>query len=135
MKSIKIIPSFFCAIIALITLSCANENNSSKKYETESLKIESLTNNVFVHTSYLLTQDYGNVGCNGMIYIHDNEALIFDTPTTDSVSLELINWIENELNAKVIGVLATHFHNDCLGGLKSFNEKGVKTYGNNSTIE
>ncbi len=131
----KHIKFLLASLLILVLFSCKEDAESAANYETSNLKIEELTDNVFVHTSYLFLPEYGKVGCNGMIYIHNNEALIFDTPTTDSVSIELINWIEKELECNVIGVLATHFHNDCLGGLKAFNDKGIKSYGNNLTIQ
>jgi len=70
-----------------------------------------------------------------MIYITNNEALVFDTPTTDKVSKELINWITNTKKALVHGVVVNHFHNDCLGGLKGFHDKQITSYANNLTIE
>jgi metallo-beta-lactamase class B len=119
----------------LILLILSAFSNKSISYKSDTLKIETLTENVWVHTSYLQTTDFGNVGCNGMVYCNNNQAIIFDTPTTDSVSLELINWIESELKCEVIGVVATHFHNDCLGGLAAFHQKGINSFANELTIE
>ncbi len=119
----------------LILMALFGFGNKSKNYKSDSLKIEALTKNVWIHTSYLKTTDFGNVGCNGMVYCNNNQAIIFDTPTTDSVSLELINWIETELQCKVIAVVATHFHNDCLGGLGAFHQKGITSFANGLTID
>jgi metallo-beta-lactamase class B len=70
-----------------------------------------------------------------MIVIDESEALIFDTPTNDSDSKELIDWIEENLKCKVIGVVVTHFHNDCLGGLNEFHERQIPSYASFKTIE
>ncbi len=130
-KHIKflILPFFLFALF-----TSKGQTKKLNSYETSSLKIEALTNNIFIHTSYLFLPKYGKIGCNGMIYINNNEAFIFDTPTTDSVSIHVINWIESKLKCKVVGILASHFHNDCLGGLKTFNDKGIKSYGHDTTI-
>ncbi len=69
-----------------------------------------------------------------MIAYHQGEAVVFDTPTNDSTSLELIDWIENELDAKVKAVIPTHFHEDCLGGLNAFHQRKIPSFANQETI-
>jgi len=103
-------------------------------YKSDSLIIQQLTNKTFLHVSYLEIESFGKVACNGMIVIDDGKAIIFDTPTSDKVSTELINRVEDDLDSKVIGVVVTHFHVDCLGGLKAFHDMGVRSYAHNSTI-
>jgi metallo-beta-lactamase class B len=70
-----------------------------------------------------------------MIVINEGEALVFDTPANDEASLELINWLEKEREVEVTGVVATHFHWDCLGGLNEFHTKGIPSYASDKTIE
>ena len=111
------------------------KDSTSFIYKTETLQIEQLTEHTFRHLSFLQTTDFGNVGCNGMIVIDANEALIFDTPATEEASLELINWVENVLKCKIKGVVATHFHNDCLAGLSEFHSRDISSYANVKTIE
>jgi len=106
----------------------------SPVYETPSLRITPVNERVFVHVTYLQTESFGLVACNGMIYMDDQEAIVFDTPTSDSVSVELIQWIESQ-GRKVTGVVVNHFHNDCLGGLAAFHVKGIPSYANKTTIE
>ena len=91
-----------------------------------------LPKNIFKHVSYLETQDYGKVACNGMIYSNKNETIIFDTPANAIASKELINWIGRR---HIKGVIATHFHRDCLGGLNQFHSNGIASYASNLTIE
>lgn len=115
-------------------ISCKNKKESPIVYKTESLIIEQITPSVFKHKSYLQTDSFGKVGCNGMIYISNNEALVFDTPTNDTVSKELIKWIEKEKKARLSGVVVNHFHDDCLGGLHAFHQQDIPSYANNLTI-
>ncbi|MDZ7613830.1 MAG: MBL fold metallo-hydrolase [Flavobacteriaceae bacterium] len=71
-----------------------------------------------MHISYLNTDDFGKVSCNGMLVINQNEGIIFDTPTDDKSSKELINFREAEkLKCKITALIPTHFHNDCVGGI------------------
>lgn len=126
--------AFSLAILGLALLSgCATQK--LPEYNHNSLKIQALTPKTLVHVTYLNTNQWGRVPCNGMIYYNDSEAVVFDTPPNDSVSFLLIDWIEQNLKAKVKAIVVNHFHNDCLGGLKAFHEKGIPSYANQATIE
>ena len=126
----------FKLIVIIITLQgCTIKKENIIVYKTDSLIIEQITPTVFKHKTYLQTQDFGKVGCNGMIYITNNEALIFDTPTNDKVSKELIDWISITKKATVSGVVVNHFHKDCLGGLEEFHKQSIPSYATNLTIE
>jgi metallo-beta-lactamase class B len=104
-------------------------------YTSETLQIEQISPNTYVHISYLNTNDFGKVGCNGMLVIQNGEALVFDTPANEEASIELINWLEKDQKSKVNGVVATHFHWDCLGGLNEFHDKEIPSYASAKTIE
>jgi metallo-beta-lactamase class B len=69
-----------------------------------------------------------------MVIINNGEALIFDTPTDNVASNELINWLENVQKVVVKGVVITHFHDDCLGGITAFHKKEIPSYASNQTI-
>ncbi|MBI1185369.1 subclass B1 metallo-beta-lactamase [bacterium] len=120
--------------ISLVFILCECKSNVQphKNYESETLKVEEISENIYRHISYLETDDYGKVPCNGMVYFNGNDALVFDTPTNDKASAELIDWI-GDRNIK--GVVVTHFHIDCLGGLKEFHLNGIASYASNLTIE
>lgn len=126
-----LIPSFF---LFIFTVSSLFAQQSKLSYDSETLKIEQISPHVFVHISYLNTQDFGKVGCNGMVVIHEGEALVLDTPADEQSSAALIHWLEVEQKVKVKAVLATHFHNDCLGGLGAFHAKGIPSYGSSRTL-
>lgn len=122
------------SILVLGLLGCKTKMNN-RNYSSESLKIEQLSESTFRHVSYLQTNDFGKVACNGMVVIDNNEALVFDTPVNDSDSKELIDWIEKTMNCEVVGVIVTHFHNDCLGGLNEFHQRDIPSYARFNTIE
>ncbi|HQU55050.1 MAG TPA: subclass B1 metallo-beta-lactamase, partial [Saprospiraceae bacterium] len=104
-------------------------------YQTESLAIVQLSNQVYQHISYLQTETFGHVPCNGMIVMDHQEAIVFDTPTDEKSSNELIQWIELNLHSNIKAVVPTHFHEDCLGGLNAFHEMDIPSYANEKTIE
>ncbi|MCB0383180.1 MAG: subclass B1 metallo-beta-lactamase [Psychroserpens sp.] len=120
-------------ILSIFILSCSKANKLPlKNYESETLKIEKISDNIYMHTSYFESESYGKVPCNGMVYLDGNDALVYDTPTNDKASAELINWIGKR---GIKGVIVTHFHTDCLGGLKEFHLNGIESYASNLTIE
>jgi len=121
--------------IILILLLSFNFSFAEDIYNSESLIIHKITENVYQHISYLDTESWGKVACNGMIYIVGNEAVVFDTTPNDSSSSELIKVIKNKLNVKVKYLVVNHFHIDCLGGLKSFVDNGVEIICNSLTLE
>lgn len=128
----KILPLF--AILFLFQ-NCIFQKEISNGLESELLQIKPLSENVFVHISYLETNDFGKVACNGMIFFDKKEAIVFDTPVDDEASKKLINWIEKEQKKKIKAVVVTHFHNDCLGGLQEFHDSNIKSYANQKTIQ
>lgn len=121
--------------LLIVFQNCTSNKKPNYHRNTDSLKIYEITKNVFVHVSYLQTDDYGKVACNGMVYFNENEAIVFDTPTNDLVSNQLINWITKEKAKEIKAIVVTHFHEDCLGGLNAFHEHGTQSYGSHKTIK
>lgn len=126
MKFNKATLTVFC----LINLSAMAQE---MVYSSESLKIEQWSEHIYRHISYLNTEAWGKVECNGMLVIKGGEALVFDTPVGAPSGEELINWIE-EKGASVKAVVATHFHYDCLGELDAFHAAGTPSYASYKTI-
>jgi len=108
---------------------------AKEAYHSDALIVEQVTPNAFVHTSYKQTEDFGNVPCNGLVVRKGNEAIVFDTPTKDSSATELIRWITDSVHCTIKAVVPTHFHDDCLGGLKAFHANGIPSYANAKTLE
>ena len=135
---------FNIAILIMILAGVTNLNCSSQKtssfspreiYKSDDLIITQIDENSFEHTSYKQTNDFGNVPCNGLIVRNGNETIIFDTPTNDKSAGELIKWIKEVLLCKVNAIIPTHFHDDCLGGLKAFHDNNIPSYANFKTTE
>lgn len=125
--------NFLFVLILFVQIQCKSQKPNTA-YVTETLKIAPISENSFVHISYLNTDDFGKVACNGFIYMVGNEAVVFDTPTDNEVSKELLNWLSDSQNADVKAVVINHFHIDCLGGLQAFHDSDIPSYANNKTI-
>ena len=48
--------------------------------------------------------------------------------------MELIRFVTKKLKTDITAVIPTHFHEDCIGGIASFIDKGIPAYANNKTI-
>ncbi|MFN0292223.1 subclass B1 metallo-beta-lactamase [Pedobacter helvus] len=125
------------ALLFFLIVNCSAQKTFKPKvvYKTDDLIVTQISNNAFEHTSCLQTNDFGNVPCNGLVVRSENETAIFDTPTNDKSAEELIKWIEEKLQCKVKAIIPTHFHDDCLGGLKAFHDHNIPSYAYFKTIE
>ncbi|MEO9853961.1 MAG: subclass B1 metallo-beta-lactamase [Reichenbachiella sp.] len=123
------------AVLILVCSSCSEKKESAVIYSSDQLKIHSIDEGVYVHEAYLQTESWGKVGCNGLIYVNQNEAVIFDTPPDTVATKELIAYVTDQLNAKVIAFVPTHFHDDCLGGLSVVHPLGIVSIANQLTVE
>lgn len=122
------------ALLAVFAVAC-NSNSFKEIYRSETLIINQISDHTYQHITYLQTNDYGKVACNGMIVVDNNEAIIFDTPPEDKISDELINWVEEVLESRVLAIVPTHFHSDCLGGLQAFHDREIPSIAHNKTIQ
>lgn len=126
-------------ILCLTNLDCTSQKRDAFKpkevYKSKNLIVLQIAENSFKHTSFKQTNDFGNVPCNGLIVRNSNEVVVFDTPTNDKSAEELIKWIKEKLHCKINAVIPTHFHDDCLGGLKAFHANSIPSYANFKTIK
>lgn len=137
MRTFLIILSCLLSVFSAFYCPAQQNNTVTPKvlYQSDRLIVTQLTDNTFEHTSYKQTQDFGNVPCNGVLVRGGTEVIVFDTPTDDQGSEELIQWVTGTLHCKISAVIPTHFHDDCLGGLKAFEEHQIPSYASYKTIE
>ncbi|MFM6925780.1 MAG: subclass B1 metallo-beta-lactamase [Ferruginibacter sp.] len=107
---------------------------SDTSYQSGNLIIRKLSAHIYQHISFLNTESFGRVECNGMVVVNGNKAVIFDTPTSDTASAELIDYLVNKQRDRIIAVIPTHFHEDCVGGLEQFEKSNITCYASNKTI-
>jgi len=110
-------------------------SHAQLSFQSENLEIVQLSPNVFQHISFLQTDSFGNVACNGLIIINQGSAIIVDAPVHTADAELLIEWVKNTLDSKIQAVVATHFHNDCIGGLDAFHTEGIPSYAHQLTID
>jgi metallo-beta-lactamase class B len=123
------------ALSLCFSLLCLSLWAQQKSWDLGNILITQLTENTFVHASFLQTNEFGKVSCNGLIVRDGNELIIFDTPTDNAGSQTLLHWIQHTLHARVRAIVPTHFHSDCLGGLSAFHDAGIQSVAHELTIE
>jgi len=104
-------------------------------FQSADLVLVQLSPHSYQHISFLQTNDFGHVPCNGMVVAVDGEALVFDTPATDSSAASLIQVIQQQLKCRLKAVVPTHFHGDCLNGMRGFEKAGVPVFASSRTGE
>ena len=122
------------AVRSAVTPKDNGSNQSNIVYKTDHLSIQKLSDHVYRHESFLSTKDFGKVPCNGMVVINQNEIVVFDTPADEKSAVELIKYFTEKLKSRIIAVVATHFHEDCVAGMNIFFACGIPAYASNKTI-
>ena len=136
MKKLLLVLAFFgCESLYSQTAINTKGFKSIEVYRSEDLIVKQISENAFLHISFLQTNDFGNVPCNGIIVRNNNEVVVFDAPTNDKSAENLIQFIKEKLHCKINAIVPTHFHEDCLGGLNAFHKFNIPSFGNATTID
>ena len=101
----------------------------------ENLRLIKLTDHVYIHESFHMSEEYGRLGSNGMILIDGDKAFLFDTAMTDAVTLQLLDYIEDSLKLKIVGFVTNDWHGDSMEGLELIKQREIKSYSNEMTKE
>lgn len=106
-----------------------------KRYHDEKvgLSILPLEEGIWRHVTTMVMESGRPVPANGLIVTSGGEALLIDTGWTSAQTGAILDWIENDLRHETIGVVVTHFHPDCMGGIDLAIERGLETWGSSLT--
>lgn len=119
----------------LIQFPAFSQSDNSTIKVSKDIELIKLSENAYLHISYLDLPSYGRTSANGLIFINGNEAFVFNSSWTDSLTKELFEWITDSMNVKVVGFIPNHWHNDCMGGLNYIQSQNIVTYANQITID
>ncbi len=133
MRNRGLISVLLTVTCCVLLSACIDRDKYAPKPYKRALEIVKLSDNNYMHISYLKDGKGGYIGCNGYIYISDNEAIVFDTAVDTILSNQLIDFIQLELKASIKGVVVSHSHVDASGGLKSFENSKISSYASAKT--
>lgn len=94
----------------------------------DDLQVARLTKNCYLYTAWADMGSWGRIGSNGLVVVSDGKALLIDSPTNESQTVELAWWFDKNMDVKLESFVPGHWHDDCVGGLPWLNRNGVKTY-------
>lgn len=131
----RIIYGVLAILLFTVFNACIDRHKYDPKPYVRALEIVKLSDSDYMHVSYLKDGNGGYIPCNGYIYIDHQEALIFDTAINDSLSDQLITYVQDELKSIIKGVVINHSHSDAAGGLKAFQAKNIPSYASQKTAD
>lgn len=102
---------------------------------TPDLELIKISENAYLHVSYCTLPVYGRVSANGLIFINNKSAFLFDSPWSDSLTFTLLSYLKNQMKLEITGFVPNHWHEDCMGGLGYLKSQGIKSYANQLTID
>ena len=132
MKFLKILMQ---VVMLLVCLNGLLESRETEIKITDNLKLIKISDNIFIHISYYDYPNYKHVPANGLVYLNKQNAIIIDTGWRDEETRELVNWLTNKLKVDIKGVVVTHWHIDCMVGLKEIHNGKIKSYAHYLTVE
>lgn len=98
------------------------------------ISITHLTKNLYVCTSYgYPDQNSPAYPANSLFAVTANGIVLVDTPWGDEQTQQLIDSLKHRFNKKIIFCVATHFHDDKIGGMDVLIKHGAKTYSTTQT--
>jgi glyoxylase-like metal-dependent hydrolase (beta-lactamase superfamily II) len=101
---------------------------------TPDLDIQELQPGIWVHTSWHEFSNGLRYPSNGLIVREDNSVLLIDTAWGVESTIDLLDWIDVELGLPVSAAIATHSHDDRMGGAPVLAERGIPLFANPLSI-
>lgn len=125
----------FFTLIFLLSFNAFSQSVHQRIQVSDDIGLIRLSDNTYIHVSVSEIPGYGKVSSNGLIFINEGNAFLFDTPVNDSLTRVLVTWLSIEMGVKIVGFVPNHWHGDCIGGLGYLQSQGIKSYANQITID
>lgn len=101
---------------------------------SENVSLQLVAENVWVHTSFIEIEPWGMIGANGLAVYTDGTLVLIDTPWNNGQTETLVSWFKEKHEIVDVKVIASHHHNDNLGGLGWIHEQGFESFAGRRTI-
>lgn len=96
------------------------------------LEVSRLEEDLWLYRAGTELEPFGAVTSNGLIVGGSEGAWLIDTPWSDAQTAVLLDWIEARVGP-LSGLVATHFHEDRMGGIAEVHRRGIESWGHLST--
>lgn len=111
------------------------QDNYQKIAVSNDIEIIRISAHSYVHITYSEMQPFKRMASNGFIFVNKGKAFLFDSPANDSLTKNLVTWIQDSLKTQLVGFVPNHWHVDCMGGLNYLQSIGIESYANELTRE
>ncbi|EPG74106.1 putative beta-lactamase Bla2 [Leptospira fainei serovar Hurstbridge str. BUT 6] len=98
------------------------------------IRVTPLTEDFYVHTSYHKI-DNVSFPSNGLIISTKSGAILIDTAWGNEQTVQVLQWIKENLKMPVRFAILTHFHDDRTGGIQELKNRNIPSYANRRTIQ
>ena len=112
-----------------------SESNYKRIEISNDIELIKISENAYQHISYMESPQFGRFPSNGLIFINNQKAFLFDTPMTESLTRDLVSWLQDSMRIQILGFVPNHWHDDCMGGLDYLHSLGIESYANELTRE
>jgi len=102
---------------------------------SDDVTIQQIAPSVWLYTASFNLPEYGRVPANGLMLVDKNEALLVNTPWTDSQTALLFDWAREKRQASIRKMILTHSHQDCAGGLAEVHRRGAESWALDKTAD
>lgn len=112
-------------VAALCGLACArppqlptaDEVRLERIVLSPDLELVKLSDDVWLHTTWKTLPTVGPFPSNGLVVAGDGGVVLIDTPWTPEATRTLLEWVDSRLHLPVTDFIATHSHDDRIGGV------------------
>lgn len=126
-----------CLLLILLWTSCPafSQKNDPQIRVNDNIYLQRISDNAYIHVSVDDMAGFGLVSSNGVIYIYNGKAFLFDSPASEASTRALVAWLTDSMNLKIVGFVPNHWHVDCMAGLAYLHSRGIPSYANQLTID
>ncbi len=121
--------------ISFISCSVFSQDGTSRINISNDIELIRLSENAYIHVSHGAIAGVGRFASNGLIFIQGNEAFLFDSPVSDSLTKDLVKWLEDSMHLTIRGFIPNHWHIDCMGGLSYIQGRNIESFANQMTLD
>ena len=100
-----------------------------------SVSVVQIERDVWLHASEKFVAPYGLIVTHGLVVADEDGVWLIDTAWTDEQTERLLRLAEAATGRQVTHAVATHAHDDKIGGMAALREAGVDTYALDMTNE
>ncbi|MBL8922367.1 MAG: MBL fold metallo-hydrolase [Myxococcaceae bacterium] len=113
-------------VVGLACLACARQGlrvptpeevHVERLVLSPELELAKLRDDVWLHTTWKELPNVGPFPSNGLVVVGDGGVVLIDTPWTPKATRTLLEWVDSRLHLPVTDLIATHSHDDRIGGV------------------